>query len=739
MTTSILFSNNFTYLDWSSHILQVKTDSKSRLFLVIRKFDFKNVFLNIFGLGKNDPQLLGFFEYIKACFKIYDFSTASIRKATQDMLDHLDSKDCVSPLFQRNIEFINEKILQDPSQKLNLSIQRSNSFSKLPIVETPPPPSPVQPTVLSESNPPKPLIKEKSLSPTQQELPTLSPIPLNSSQNLKGPALETPSNKPQAVVPKTPSMPSASPKENKKKCHKTVIGVVIGVATTLFAIWVGTRARGVSPSPPALDDALYPYPSFNSNETLHPSFNTSLSDKNIWEEQSPPFPTKVSLIERNVSCFQDIPSNSEDFQNHAIVSGEKEIVFSNSTALWNPHPMPYKLTLEEKDLPKEMLPIDLDKPSPDAEASLHLSHLDKPQQEQKIEAQKGFTFTAKKVFIFAFSCFATFYYYFACSKEKGKNPQQLLSSPTPASVDKGLSFPLVNLNKSQSYEMQGTKSQFTGKESERVTSCCANSMKFLEILYQKHPDHRLKIPSKDLDTVIDKGYQIHQRALTSSKIEGMQEIGKVTEEEYLKLNPNASEKEIENHVKQTLSHLSNEMEFGGNRLDPITLAPFFPTLASAPKSFPNTQLPESRKARISHFIEVYNDLDKYLTDGIIGSTFTCNNQTYSLFIVEDKYGKKYYGMFDSHGVKFSPYAFVFHSTNIEEAAEKCERISGFVEFKVEEDLEMTFREDADLRGFTDPNEIDQFVISSAKQIQKIPPNQNVAGYQYLVPNKDVGI
>ncbi len=178
MMNSILISHNFEDVDWSNHVLQIGKDSQGRSFLSLRKFDLKNLFLSFVGLGKNHPQILGFFESIRAWLKIYDFSTASIQEAAQDILDRLNHQEGTSPLLQKNIKFINQQIIQDSCKKLVVLVEKCN-VSQLSIEKKVFGFSSLKGKKKSLRNPTMNKAPEKQKDSEKKELRTLSKVDAN--------------------------------------------------------------------------------------------------------------------------------------------------------------------------------------------------------------------------------------------------------------------------------------------------------------------------------------------------------------------------------------------------------------------------------------------------------------------------------------------------------------------------------------------------------------------------------
>lgn len=289
-----------------------------------------------------------------------------------------------------------------------------------------------------------------------------------------------------------------------------------------------------------------------------------------------------------------------------------------------------------------------------------------------------------------------------------------------------------------SRKILATKSQYTDKN-ERVTSCCANAMKFLEMLYQRSSSDRLKFTPKNLNHVIDTGYQVHLEAIDLSN-KGLQEIKKVTQDQYKNDHPNWTEEEINKDVKKDLCDLARQISFEGQRFSPTDLASMFTNFETNNKvnSYANTPLSKNKQERIDHFKAVFNDLEKHLAaaGGVIGSTVTCNNQTYSLFIAQDEKGVKQYGVFDSHGTKEKA-AFAFYSTSLHAAAKQCEVLAGYQNIQQQLDQEIIdlLKSSAQSAGLTDQAKINDFVEQKAREMSSLPEDANQVSYHYLLPKR----
>ena len=226
MTTSVLFSNNFNHINYGSEwILSAGKTPCGREVLYLKKFDILNTFLNSIGLGKKDPEVLGLIEYFKAWMRLGNFSVSKIAEATKKELSALHTKDFDRFLLKKNIEFINIKILQEPSKRITIphktlqfepsSILFSVGTSTQELKKYPPKASfkelekeEKSRQVLESSPRIKPLIPEKS--------PTGVPSPLkeNSSQMKE----------------------NSSQKEKPGYCWKTV-GIIGGIALIALAAY----------------------------------------------------------------------------------------------------------------------------------------------------------------------------------------------------------------------------------------------------------------------------------------------------------------------------------------------------------------------------------------------------------------------------------------------------------------------------------------------------------------------
>ena len=314
---SILFSKHLETVNWSEWTLQTTQDTSGRVFLQLKKFDLKNTLLNIIGLGEKNPQLLGIFEYIRACLKIYDFSVLNIRKTTKNVLDHLQPQDLHSPLLKKNIQVINQKIIQDAYEKLEVINKQPSSLLDSSVKEIPPPSFNSTTTSSSKSL--------KSLK--ESEISTLTPLPHQAvtSPSLSKKHSSSSFNKQQPPTSKR----SLPPSENKKtpSPQKTVGGTLKIVALIFAGILLGKKAYDTFSSSPIDNDeaSTFSFPDVNKTSP----FNTYLN-KSYDLTQFSPFSRNGILVPRNSFDSEEISNYYSSFQNDEnTFLHEEEPLFSH--------------------------------------------------------------------------------------------------------------------------------------------------------------------------------------------------------------------------------------------------------------------------------------------------------------------------------------------------------------------------------------------------------------------------
>ena len=291
MTNSILCSHNFKQINWHTHVLQAGKDFYGRKILHLKTFDWINAFLNIIGLGRNDPQLLGFFECIKACFKIYEFSIARIREAAQEEILHCPDSD-KSSLFRENIVFVNREILKNFYKNLDCPTKKETVTPQSSVMETTKPLSASIQQPLSAAKSPL-----ESSGNVPSSSPTLNPSPPQ-VQNLETPLPSLNSFEMSENLTEQPSSPAKNPQDSieelsantphaskqtstsskEKEPHGSNKANYGGLATKGFllvvamivAVWKGRQEKSSS-LPPLFDkQGKDPYSPFsNLNGTRH--------------------------------------------------------------------------------------------------------------------------------------------------------------------------------------------------------------------------------------------------------------------------------------------------------------------------------------------------------------------------------------------------------------------------------------------------------------------------------------
>ncbi len=532
-------------------------------------------------------------------------------------------------------------------------------------------------------------------------------LPKKEVKVLSLPSLTPPNAKPSITSPKKSSRAEDSsdiqvknfPAEGEKNCHRKTIGIVAGIFVTIV---LGTlacvRNRTILPEKNHIDI------SFDQNMTF-------IDDTPIM-----PFSRHSPLIHQTVGHYEAAFKTNE---NDGIY--EDEIPASRNQTVQKKNMMsssfsesPF-LTNENDGIYEDEIPA---------------SRNQTLEENRETAFKTNHFFWGTLIITFATSVFATFSC-LICNKKERKESNDCLD-PLPFSP---LSLPPPSKPPIEAI-IRATKSQFTNKK-ETVASCCSIAMQFLEMLFQRSPDQRLNISPNDLDQVLKKGDEIHTQALAKQK-EGMKEIALIEGQQHIKEQNEIDQMQIE----QDMNLLQKQMQWSSGRLSPVDVIPFFAKTFesnSEIKFFNNTYLSENIDKRTAHFEKVYSDLEHHLKrfGGVVGATITCNKQTYSMFVVEDREGQKHYGVFDSHGAqKKLPVAFAFRSTSKREAAKKCEELSGFVKFEPDKHLKEMCEENALQSGYAKGSlEFKQFVLNAMQKMCDIPKDQNRVSHYYLFPKK----
>ncbi len=135
MEESIFISQNFN----NQFIFCSRKENFKQAFLGIKKVNYISALLNFisFGYITKNPEEASLLQMIKSALKIHEFAILSIRNAAIEELKRIENIDQFQFQIQKNIAFLNQKVIQGSCESIQLKVQITQKQKEIFVKQSP--------------------------------------------------------------------------------------------------------------------------------------------------------------------------------------------------------------------------------------------------------------------------------------------------------------------------------------------------------------------------------------------------------------------------------------------------------------------------------------------------------------------------------------------------------------------------------------------------------------------------